>query len=188
MKKFKLFMLSLIVVSAVALAGCDDDDDRKERELNNKIDQLERELDSLKEKSSGNNNSTAETSVQESSDAGNSGAENNDSTKETSVKTNDSEDTIESLTAAVDEVTKKADSAVPSDSLDEKRSQFIELKDEINSVERRLDIYEDYIESMYKRGEISYDDYRSKDMAVEELEDKLDASEDKLEFSFGIDD
>ena len=54
MKRLRLFTLSVIVVGAIALAGCGDDDDRNEKELNNKIDQLEREIDSLKQKSSDN--------------------------------------------------------------------------------------------------------------------------------------
>ncbi|MDE6231940.1 MAG: hypothetical protein K2M60_01130 [Lachnospiraceae bacterium] len=118
----------------------------------------------------------------------------NESTKQsgnaekTSVSVNDTEDTIESLTNAVDEVTKKADSTIPSDNKDEKRAQFIELKNEIDTVDHRLDKYDDYIENLYKRGEISYDDYRNQEKQLDELEDKLDASEDKLEFNFGIDD
>lgn len=146
MKELRLFTLSVIVVSAIVLAGC------------------------------GNKAGTNESTKQ------------SDNTEKTSVSGNDTEDTIESLTNAVDEVTKKADSAIPSDNRDEKRAQFIELKNEIDTVDHRLDKHDDYIENLYKRGEISYDDYRSQEKKLDELEDKLDASEDKLEFNFGIDD
>ncbi|MBD5134339.1 MAG: entericidin EcnA/B family protein [Lachnospiraceae bacterium] len=146
MKRLRLFSLSVIVVSAIVLAGC------------------------------GNKSGTNESTKQ----SGN--------TEKTSVSVNDTEDTIESLINAVDEVTKKADSAIPSDNKDEKQAQFIELKDEIDTVDHRLDKHDDYIENLYKRGEISYDDYRSQEKQLDELEDKLDASEDKLEFNFGIDD
>ena len=88
----------------------------------------------------------------------------------------------------MNEVTNKADSAIPSDNTDEKRAQFIELKNEIDTVDHRLDKHDDYIENLYKRGEISYDDYRNQEKQLDELEDKLDASEDKLEYTFGIDD
>ncbi|MDE5780453.1 MAG: hypothetical protein K2I03_03115 [Lachnospiraceae bacterium] len=146
MKRLRLFTLSVIVISAIVLAGC------------------------------GNKAGTTESTKQ----SGN--------TEKTSVSGNETEDTIESLTNAVDEVTKKADSSIPSDNTDEKRAQFIELKDEIDTVDHRLDKYDDYIENLYKRGEISYDDYRNQEKQLDELEDKLDASEDKLEFNFGIDD
>lgn len=146
MKELRLFTLSVIVVSAIVLAGC------------------------------GNKAGTNESTKQ----SGNA--------EKTSVSGNDTEDTIDSLTNAVDEVTKKADSAIPSDNKDEKKAQFIELKNEIDTVDHRLDKHDDYIENLYKRGEISYDDYRSQEKQLDELEDKLDASEDKLEFNFGIDD
>lgn len=97
-------------------------------------------------------------------------------------------DTTESLTKAVDEVTAKADSAVPNGNTEEKRAQFFNLKDELDLTDQRLDSFDDYIESQYKQGQLSYEDYRSQEQILENLEDKLDASEDKLERTFGIDD
>ena len=35
---------------------------------------------------------------------------------------------------------------------------------------------------------LSREEYQSQDQALEELEDKLDAAEDQLEWTFGIDD
>lgn len=186
MKKLRLLTLSVIMISAIVFAGCEDDD-RHEKELNKKIDRLEREIDSLKEKSSDNSDDKGNTGKSDNA-ATDESTEQSVNTQETSISGNDTEDTIESLTRAVDEVTKKADSAVPSGNTDEKRTQFFELKDELDIVDHRLDTYDDYIENLYKRGEISYDDYKSQERQLEELEDKLDASEDKLEFNFGIDD
>lgn len=160
--KLKLLTFMTILLSAIVFAGCEDDDDRYEEELNRKVDQLEKEVESLREK--------------------------DDAKEKTSISESSNNDTIDSLTNAVNEVTEKADSVVPADNTDEKRTQFFELKDELNTVDHRLDAFDDYIEELYKNGEISYDDYISKERMLEELEDKLDASEDKLELNFGIDD
>lgn len=160
--KLKLLTFMTILLSAIVFAGCEDDDDRYEEELNRKVDQLEKEVESLREK--------------------------DDAKEKPSISESSNNDTIDSLTNAVNEVTEKADSVVPADNTDEKRTQFFELKDELNTVDHRLDAFDDYIEELYKNGEISYDDYISKERMLEELEDKLDASEDKLELNFGIDD
>lgn len=104
-----------------------------------------------------------------------------------STSKNLTSDTTESLTKAVDEITAKADSAVPNGNTEEKRAQFFNLKDELHLTDQRLDSYDDYIESQYKQGQLSYEDYRSQAQILENLEDKLDASEDKLEQTFGID-
>lgn len=45
-----------------------------------------------------------------------------------------------------------------------------------------------YIEAQYKQGNLSYEDYRNQEQALEDIEDKLDASEDRLERTFGIND
>lgn len=173
--KLKLLTFMTILLSAIVFAGCEDDDDRYEEELNRKVDQLEKEVESLREK----DDAKEKTSVSDSS---------NTDTEKPSISESSNNDTIDSLTNAVNEVTEKADSVVPADNTDEKRTQFFELKDELNTVDHRLDAFDDYIEELYKNGEISYDDYISKERMLEELEDKLDASEDKLELNFGIDD
>lgn len=163
MKRLRFLTLFTILLSVVVFAGCEDDDDRRKEEMNRKIDRLESEIESLKEKESG---------VKE----------------ETPASGNAQADTIDSIAEAVDEVTKKTDGAVPSGNAEEKRTQFFQLKRELDIVDDRLDAFEDYIEDMYKSGDITYDDYINKDKTLEELEDKLDASEDKLELNFGIDD
>lgn len=163
MKRLRFLTLFTILLSAVVFAGCEDDDDRREEEMKRKIDRLESEIESLKEKESG---------IKE----------------ETPASGNAQADTIDSIAEAVDEVTKKTDGAVPSGNAEEKRTQFFQLKSELDIVDDRLDAFEDYIEDMYKSGDITYDDYINKDKTLEELEDKLDASEDRLELNFGIDD
>lgn len=42
----------------------------------------------------------------------------------------------------------------------ESRTQFFNLKDELDLVDRQLDTYDNYIEAQYKQGNLSYEDYR----------------------------
>lgn len=68
------------------------------------------------------------------------------------------------------------------------REQFFTLKHELESVEDRLDYYDDDIEMQYRQGELSLEDYRSQEHSLELLEDQLDRAEDTLEYTFGMDD
>ena len=176
MRKSKLFALSLTVLSIFILTGCDDDDnkDANYRKLESRVAQLEQDIATLK--NTGTNNSTNSESTDNSANSSN------------TISNEAASDTIESLTSAVEEVTSKADSATPSGNTEESRTQFFNLKDELDLVERRLDTYDDYIKAQYKQGNLSYEDYRNQEQALEDIEDKLDASEDRLERTFGIND
>lgn len=176
MNKLKLFVLPLAVLSVFTLTGCGNQDNTSYNKLEERVEQLEQEVASLKKASTDNSKNNVDT------------ADSADNTADTAADTskNATTDTIESLTKAVDEVTAKTDSATPSGNTDEKTTQFFNLKDELDLIDQRLDSYEDYIESQYKQSNLSYDDYRNEERALKELEDKLDASEDKLERTFGI--
>ena len=180
MKKLKLLALSLSVLSIFMLAGCNDNDKNHAYydQLEKRVDQLEQEVATLKNTATDNSTNSFDVA----------GVTDNSIDLSNTVSNEDTSDTIESLTKAVDEVTAKADSATPSGSADEKRTQFFNLKDELDLVDRRLDTYDDYIESQYKQGNLSYEDYRNQERTLESMEDKLDASENKLERTFGIDD
>lgn len=178
MNKLKSFVLPLAVLSVFTLTACGNQDNTSYNKLEERVEQLEQEVATLKKAST--DNSINNVDITDSAD----------NTADTPADTskNATTDTIESLTKVVDEVTAKADSATPSGNTDEKTTQFFNLKDELDLIDQRLDSYEDYIESQYKQGNHSYDDYRSQKRTLKELEDKLDASEDKLERTFGIDD
>lgn len=184
MKKFKFLLLLLVVLLSVsALSGCKNRNDSREAELEEKIEQLENKIAKMEE------NATASTG-DSSSDAGSKEQSTTvmttapNVTSDTTLDT--TSDTVESLSKEVNKITTKIDSATPSQNEDEKRTDFFALKDELELVEERIDAYDDYIESQQKRGNLSYEDYKSQERLLDELEDKLDASEDKLERTFGI--
>lgn len=51
-----------------------------------------------------------------------------------------------------------------------------------------MDTYEDQQEGEYRSGSLTWDDYRSLELQLEQIEERLDTSQDKLENRFGIDD
>ena len=169
MKRIKLLGIAVALTCTFLLAGCADRDDDMD-ELEKKVDQLEQDVDNLKNKDSSTGSGTTSTDSQN------------------TQTTDPSAETLEDLSAAVDEVTAKADEATVPESSEERNSQFLELKDALNTVDARLDAYDDYLESQYKQGSMSYSDYRNASKDLDPLEDKLDQAEDKLELTFGIDD
>ena len=170
MKKLRLLGLLTVLVFSFTLAGCGIDDDSETQELESKVEQLEQEITNLEK-----NNSQSASSDDSASSSG-----------QTSDQTSD--DTLEALESAVNDVVTKADSAQASGSDQENQDQFFTLKDELKSVENRLDLFDDTIEAQYRQGTLSLEEYRSQEHSLETLEDQLDTAEDKLEYTFGIDD
>lgn len=184
MKKLKLLGLSAIMVCSFTLAGCGINNDAETRELESKVQQLEQEITNL-EKNNGQSTTTANpdaSSAEQTADS--SGQQAAQSSGQTTALTSD--DTLETLEQAVNDVVAKAESAQPSGSADQDRTQFFSLKDELKSVENRLDLFDDTIESQYRQGALSLDNYRSQERSLEILEDQLDMAEDRLEYAFGM--
>lgn len=177
MKKIKLTVLCLTAAGMLLLAGCSAGGNNDTKALENKIDQLEQQVTDLEKKNGTSDHSTDDNSQKP--------AEN---TTDNSVSANNSAADLSTYTASVDELVNKIDGTTPTGSAEEQRTQYFQLKDELDAIDRNLDIYDDDIENQYKKGDLTYDDYKSKDRELEALEDKLDNVEDKLEILFGIDD
>lgn len=175
MKKIRLTALAVIFTFAFLLTGCDIDDDHEKDQLEAKVEQLEQQVTDL-QRSSGQEAASTENEA---------ALPDNDSNQTEDSSTGD---TLETLETAVNDAVKKADAAKPSGSASEKREQFFTLKHELESVEDRLDYYDDDIEMQYRQGELSLEDYRSQEHSLELLEDQLDRAEDNLEYTFGMDD
>lgn len=175
MKNLKGILLLFVTVSVFAVSGCKSGDNSQEAELGKQIEELQKQVDDLKKGQAippADNIEDAGT-VQPSADV-------------KPVATNVVSDTVESLSKEVDKVTAKVDSATIPKDQNEKRTNFYALKDELDSVEDRIDAYDDYMESQRKQGKLSYDDYKKQERQLDDLEDRLDAFEDILEKNFGI--
>ena len=73
------------------------------------------------------------------------------------------------------------DASATGDVTDDADNQF-------NALELEMDTYEDQQEGEYRSGSLTWDDYRSLELQLEQIEERLDTSQDKLENRFGIDD
>ncbi len=96
-------------------------------------------------------------------------------------------DTMESLTTLTDDFASRV-ATLLAGSANPELEQFFTYKQEAESIDRRLDQYEDELERQVRGGSLSRDDYRSAERELEKLEDALDKAEDQLEYYFGIDD
>ncbi|MGN1166320.1 MAG: hypothetical protein ACI4S2_07855 [Lachnospiraceae bacterium] len=166
MKKFKFLVLSLMMCLISLLAGCSSNTTSSATKTNDANEIAD-------------NNSTANDTVTETPDQGNEQKVQNE---------NISVESIASLKETIDNVIAKVDKATPYENSEKRKNQFFELKKELNAVEEQLDVYDDYLDSQYQQGTLSYEDYKKWEQKLDEAEDKIDAAEDKLERTFGIKD
>ena len=148
MKKCKILGTAAAMMLVLALAGCENNTDDVDA-LKKRVDQMEQELADMEI-----NNNLAESSQDKAS------------INEVSA----SDDSIASLTQAVDDMVSKANEAKPDGTEEEKMEQFFTLKKEMKSMDSRLDAYEDYLEYQYRQEKLSREEYQSQDQALEELE------------------
>ena len=151
MKKCKILGTAAAMMLVLALAGCENNTDDVDA-LKKRVDQMEQELADMEI-----NNNLAESSQD----------------KAAIHEVSASDDSIASLTQAVDDMVSKANEAKPDGTEEEKMEQFFTLKKEMKSIDSRLDAYEDYLEYQYRQEKLSREEYQSQDQALEELEDKL---------------
>lgn len=163
--------LLLIAILTFSLIGCaapvDEAAADREKELKEQIAQLEQEVKSLENQAKEDTANTSEA---------------------TQEKADNSNVSVESLTSEVDEAIKKAESAKPSGTQKENQTTFFDLKSELDALDHKIDKYDDYLESQYRQNLLSYEEYRSQERKLENLEDRLDDAEDYLERTFKIDD
>ena len=96
--------------------------------------------------------------------------------------------TVQDFSDRADELISQAEAAeVPSDR-DARIDSYFELDSKFNALELEMDTYEDQQEGEYRSGSLTWDDYRSLELQLEQIEERLDTSQDKLENRFGIDD
>lgn len=65
---------------------------------------------------------------------------------------------------------------------------FFALDSEFNQLETELDTYENQKKAEYRNGSLSWEQYRTLELQLEQIEDRLDNAQDSLELRFGVDD
>lgn len=167
MKKYPYMICSAAVLCALMLAGCGSS---HEKELEQQVAQLQKQVQDLQTDAAGNPKSTG------------SGESAPASAQEEST------DTLDALTEKVQKAVQNADAATASGSLNERISVFFEHKTALDALDRELDALEDDFEAQYRSGSLRYEDFRTRDRKIEDLEESLDDAEDRLENRFALDD
>lgn len=110
---------------------------------------------------------------------------------ESSNTTNESltekqDDTLSDLTSRTSDMISKIDNSSPTGTVEEHRTQYLDLKNEVEKLETELDRFEDSLENDYRSSNISRAYFLEKEREIENLEELLDAAEEKLEFTYGM--
>ena len=185
MKKFLFSAAALFMASLTG--GCQSAADKAETEaLRQQVNELKEQLADLQQ------DGASDPSVPAGSDAAQQdtqSAPSNDTQTELSNDTQQdaSGDKIDELSAKVDAFIKKAEDTAAnsgSGSLD----AFFTLNQESHQIERDIENYEDELERQYHLGALTRDGYKTKELALDRLDDSLDDAKDRLEYAFGIDD
>ena len=160
MKKYPYMICSAAVLCALMLAGCGSS---HEKELEQQVAQLQKQVQDLQTDAADNPESTGsgESAPASAQDA---------------------------LTEKVQKAVQNADAATASGSLNERISVFFEHKTALDALDRELDALEDDFEAQYRSGSLRYEDFRTRDRKIEDLEESLDDAEDRLENRFALDD
>ena len=184
----KKIVIAAGIAVLLLLTGCQSD--RAEMEaLRKQIDRLEQQISALEQQNPADHTDTV--SSQESVSAADSSVSEQSSAPDKDTQSAPAPSTtytMEELTAMVDAYVEKADAATPNGTVSENMEQFFSLKQEEKQIDHALDLHEDELENLYRRNVLTREEYKSLERDLERLEDRLDDAEDRLEYTFGIDD
>ena len=93
---------------------------------------------------------------------------------------------LSDLTSQTSGMISKIDNSSPTGTAEEHRTQYLDLKNEVEKLETELDRFEDSLENDYRSSNISRAYFLEKEREIENLEELLDAAEEKLEFTYGM--
>lgn len=169
-KKVMLVCLTLLLSFGVVLlmSGCgNNSDEQRIAELEAEVERLQNEQNATDDQVSGD-------------------AANQEQTAPSETAYDDA--TVQDFSTRADDLISRAEAAeVPGDR-DARIDAFFDLDSEFNALELEIDTYEDQKEGECRSGSLSWDDYRTLELQLEQIEDRLDNAQDKLEARFGIDD
>ena len=190
MKKRNLFAAGII--TTLLLTGCGNSSNAETENLKKQIATLEQQISDMEqaapvtEEKAAENTAAENTSIIETPEAVSETTAPAETTR--TADTGSTTSTIDELTALVDDFVTRAEAATPGSDEAANMETFFALKKEGNKLENDLDLHENELEKLYRNGSLTRDDYRLQERDVEHLEDKLDNAEDRLEYTFGIDD
>ena len=128
-----------------------------------------------------NSGSSSNSNSSSSSSSNNNSSSSNTNTSSISSTISGYESEAESILSSINNIT------TPSNR-DDALSLYREWESKIESLDNELDNYDDTLERMYKRGELSRSDYNSYERQIEAIENTLEQAEETLEYRTGYDD
>lgn len=191
MKRILALLIAAIGIVAVSV-GCSSADTQV---LEDKISQLEQQLNS---QNSSSNTSSSQTSsanssastTQEQNNANTSTSVQNNTTTQQQTTNNQTSTNFDltDITQKVNNVVQIADSTQPGANYSENISIYGQVKMQIEQVDFELDQLDNQIEYASRSGALSWDQYRSLDYELDALDSRLDIAKDSLELRLRIDD
>ena len=176
--KRTLFLL-IVAIGIVAIStGCSSGDTQV---LEDKISQLEQQLNS--QNASSSNSTTASSNTSSQNDATNAATSSAPAQNNNSQQTNTNFDTTE-LSNKVESVAQLADSTQPKSTYSENVNLYGQVKMQIEQLEQ----FENQIEMALRTGPLTYDQYYQLDRTLDQLDHRLDMAKDSLEYRLGVDD
>lgn len=118
----------------------------------------------------------------------NSPSSSNTNQSTTSVNTSGITSTLSDYSTEAESLQNSINSLTIPSNRSETINLYWEWKNKIETLENKLDRYEDELERMYRNSQLSYNDYRTFDAQLESIEDILDRAEDNLEDRTNYDD
>ncbi len=123
-----------------------------------------------------------------SSSNSNSSSSSSSNNSSSSANTSSISSTISGYKSEAESILSSINNIATSSTRDEAASLYREWESKIESLDKELDNYDDTIERMYKRGELSRSDYNSYERQIEAIENNLEQAEETLEYRTGYDD
>ena len=179
----KTKLLLIATLSTFILTGCQNSNLSAENQaLKQQVTELEYQLTQLQEANHNTNASLA-------SDIN----VNQNTISENTMTRNSTENStatysLDELSAMVDEFVASVGSATPNMNITDNLDQFFSHKKQGDQIEHALENYENFLDSQYRIGNITHDEYRQTEREIDKLEDYVDSACDRLEIAFGIDD
>lgn len=96
-------------------------------------------------------------------------------------------ESIEGLSLSVEKLMHKVETTVPTGSDANRMEQYFDLKNRLKQLGRNITAYDDNLEIQYKRGTLSYTDYRIQEREAATLLANLDETEATLRLMFHMD-
>ena len=182
--KTKSFLL-LVTLSSLLFIGCQNNDLSAENQaLKQQITELQQQVTKLQQQ----NESTAQNTENTQTTNNNMDTVSSNTTTPNSSEITATIYTLEELSAMVDEFVANVGAVTPDINNSGNLDQFFSLKREGDLIEHALENHENSLESQYRTGTITREDYRKLDREIEKLEEILDSASDRLEITFEIDD